>query len=185
MIGSVTILSVKVVDDVMRLARSERLPSDILQRIRHHIGQVRNDGWCNRCWLWNVVNFNLESWAYCDLVVGKVPNDVEAIKPCIGCGMRDPNLEFGIDPVEKEDWPCRLRDWNRRNRGALMQRQLRVLQWVPKYKVTIAIVGKEVGSRIIELYLRVVNYISDWNRRESWHYWFLIALSIMELVNEA
>ena len=118
-------------------------------------------------------------------MVGKVPNDIETVKSCVCCGMRNPNLEFGVDPVEEENWPCRLRDWNGINYGSLMQRRLRVLKRVPKYEVTAAIVWREVRSRIVKLDLRVVYYISDRNRRESWHYWLLIALSIMELMNEA
>ena len=48
-IGAVSILGVKVVDDIVRLAGSERLPSDVLLLIRHYVGQVRNVGGCNRC----------------------------------------------------------------------------------------------------------------------------------------
>jgi hypothetical protein len=42
-----------------------------------------------------------------------------------------------------------------------MVRRLRVLQGVPKCEVTVAIVGREVGSRIVELDFRVVYYIPD------------------------
>jgi hypothetical protein len=48
-IGTVTILGVKVVDDVERLTGNERLPSDVLLLIRHHVGQVRNIRWCDFC----------------------------------------------------------------------------------------------------------------------------------------
>jgi hypothetical protein len=75
--------------------------------------------------------------------------------------VRDPNLEFRVDPVEEEDWACGLRVRHRRNHGALVDRRLRVLQGVPKFEVTVAIVGREIGSRIVELDLRVVHYISD------------------------
>ena len=65
-----------------------------------------------------------------------------------------------------------------------MNRRLRVLQGVPKSEVTVAMVGREVGSWIVELGLRVVHYIPDGNWLERWHHWLLIALSIMQLVNE-
>jgi hypothetical protein len=58
--------------------------------------------------------------------------------------VRDPNLEFGLYPVEEEDWACGLRVRQWRNRGALVDRWLRVLQGVPKFEVTIATVGREV-----------------------------------------
>jgi hypothetical protein len=45
-IGAITILGVKVVDNVVRLAGSESLPSDILLLIRHHIGQVMDVRGC-------------------------------------------------------------------------------------------------------------------------------------------
>jgi hypothetical protein len=45
-IGPITILGFKVVDNVVRLAGSESLPSDILLLIRHHIGQVMDLGVC-------------------------------------------------------------------------------------------------------------------------------------------
>jgi hypothetical protein len=61
-------------------------------------------------------------------VVGEVPNYVDVIEPSVGSGMRDPNLEFGVDPVEEEDRACGLRDWQRRNSSALMVRWVRVLQ---------------------------------------------------------
>jgi hypothetical protein len=76
-------------------------------------------------------------------------------------GVRNPNLEFGVDRVEEEDWACGLRVRQWRNRGTLVDRWLRVLQGVPKCEVTAAIVGRETGSRIVELDLRVVHYISD------------------------
>ena len=43
-IGAVTILSFKVVDDIVRLAGSEYLPSNVLLLIRYYVGQVRNKG---------------------------------------------------------------------------------------------------------------------------------------------
>ena len=99
--------------------------------------------------------------------------------------MWDPNLEFRVDPVEVEDWACGLRVRYRGNRSALVdRRRLGVLQGVPKIEVTIAIVGREVGSRIVELDLRVVHYIPDGKWREGWHDWLLIAFSIMQLVNK-
>jgi hypothetical protein len=48
-IGAITIQGVKVVDDVVGLAWSERLPCDVLLLIRHHIGQVMDVGGCYRC----------------------------------------------------------------------------------------------------------------------------------------
>ena len=48
-IGSVSILGIKVVDNIVRLARSERLPCDVLLLIRDNIGQVRDEGGCYRC----------------------------------------------------------------------------------------------------------------------------------------
>jgi hypothetical protein len=90
-----------------------------------------------------------------------VPNHIEAIEPCMDRGVRDPNLEFRVDPVEEEDWACGLRVRHRRYRGALVDRRLRVLKRVPKFEVTIALVGREEGSRIVELDLRVVHYIPD------------------------
>ena len=141
-------------------------------------------GWCYCCWLWNVVDLDLKGWAHCHLVVGKVANHVEAMKSRMGCRMRDPNLEFGVDPVKEEDWACGLRDWHRRNWGALMVRRLRVLQWVPKSEVTGAIVGRELWSRIVELDFRIVYYIPDRICWDFWHHWRLIAFSIMQLVNE-
>jgi hypothetical protein len=57
-----------------------------------------------------------------------VPNHVDTMEPRVCCWMRDPNLEFGVDPVEEEDGACGLRDWQRRNSSALMVRRLRVLQ---------------------------------------------------------
>jgi hypothetical protein len=44
-IGAITILGFEVINDVVRLARSESLPCDVLLLIRHHVGQVRNVGW--------------------------------------------------------------------------------------------------------------------------------------------
>jgi hypothetical protein len=41
-IGAITMLGVKVVDDIVRLARSECLPSDVLLLIRDDVGQVRD-----------------------------------------------------------------------------------------------------------------------------------------------
>jgi hypothetical protein len=41
--------------------------------------------------------------------------------------MRDPNLEFGIDPVKEEDRACGKRSRHWENRGALVERRLRVL----------------------------------------------------------
>jgi hypothetical protein len=162
-IDAITILGVKVVDDVVRLAGSERLPGDVLLLIRDHIGQIRDVGGRNRCCLWDVVDLDLESWANCDLVVGKVPNHVEAMESSVGCRMRNPNFEFGVDPVEEEDWTCgsRVRHWG--YLGALMDWRLRVLQGIPKNEVAVAIVGREVGSRIVELDLWIVYYISDGN----------------------
>ena len=48
-IRAITILGVKVVDYVVRLAGSEGLPSDVLLLIRDHVGQVRDEGGCYRC----------------------------------------------------------------------------------------------------------------------------------------
>ena len=61
-------------------------------------------------------------------MVGKVPNHIEVIESAVGCWMRDPNLEFGVDPVKEEDWTCRLWDRHRGDRAALVDRRLRVLQ---------------------------------------------------------
>jgi hypothetical protein len=69
-IEPVSILGVKVVDYVVRLAWSECLPSDIQLLIRDYIGQVRDEGGCNCCCLWNVVDLDLEGWTHCRLVVG-------------------------------------------------------------------------------------------------------------------
>ena len=160
-IGAVTILGIKVVDDIVRLARSERLPGDVLLLIRDHVGQVRDEGRCYRCGLWDVVHLDLEGWADCDLVVGKVPNHVEAIKSRVGRGVWDPNLEFGVDPVEEEDWACGLRIRHRGDRCALVDWRLRVLQGVPKNEVTAAIIWREVGPWIVELDLRVVHNVPD------------------------
>ena len=44
-----------------------------------------------------------------------MPNYVDVIDFSIGSGVRDPNLEFGVDQVEEEDWACWLRDRQRRN----------------------------------------------------------------------
>ena len=95
-------------------------------------------------------------------MVGKVPNHVDAIETSIGRGVRDPDLEFRVEPVEEEDRACWLRDRHRGNRRALVEWQ-RVLQGIPKDEVAIAIVGREVGSRIVELDLRILHYISDDN----------------------
>jgi hypothetical protein len=73
-------------------------------------------------------------------VIWQVANHIEAVESRVGRGVRDPNLEFGVDPVKEEDWTCRLRDRHRRNRGALVDRRLRVLQGVPKDEVTGAII---------------------------------------------
>jgi hypothetical protein len=75
----------------------------------------------------------------------------------------DPNLEFRVDPVEEEDWASGLRVRHRGYLGALMDRRLRVLYGVPKNEITMAIVGIKIGSRIVELYLRVVHYVPDGN----------------------
>ena len=40
-IGAVTMLGFNVVDDIVRLAGSKRLPSDVLLLIRDDVGQVR------------------------------------------------------------------------------------------------------------------------------------------------
>jgi hypothetical protein len=61
-------------------------------------------------------------------VVWQVPNHVDAVESRVGRGVRDPNLEFGVDPVKEEDWTLRLRDRHRGNSGALVDRRLRVLQ---------------------------------------------------------
>ena len=108
-----------------------------------------------------MVDLDLEGWAHCYLVIGKVPNHVEAVESLIGCGVRDPYLEFGVNPVKIEDWTSRLRDRHRKNRGALVSRRLGVLQGVPKDEVTVAIVRREVGSWIVELDLGVVHYVPD------------------------
>jgi hypothetical protein len=113
-----------------------------------------------------------------------VPNHVDAIDPCVGRGVRNPNLEFGVVLVKEEDWTCGLIDRHRGNRGALMDRRLRVLKGVPKDEVTAAIVWREVKSWIVKLDLRVVHYIPDEVWRQRWHHWLLIAFSIMKLLNE-
>ena len=48
-IGAITMLDVKVIDNIVRLAWSKCNPSDVLLLIRHHVGQVRDVGWRNRC----------------------------------------------------------------------------------------------------------------------------------------
>jgi hypothetical protein len=92
-------------------------------------------------------------------VVGKVPNHVEAMESAVGRGVWDPNFEFGVDPVKVEDWTCGLRVWHRRDRGALVDWRLRVLQGVPKNEITAAIIWREVGPWIVELDLWVVHNI--------------------------
>jgi len=96
-------------------------------------------------------------------VVGKVSNHVEVIESAVGCRMRDPNLEFGVDPVKEEDWTCGLRVRHREDSGALVDWWLRVLQGVPKNEVTAAIIWREVGPWIVKLDLRVVHYVPDGN----------------------
>jgi hypothetical protein len=73
-------------------------------------------------------------------VIWQVPNHIDAVESRVGRGVWDPNLEFGVDPVKKEDWTCWLRDWHRGNRGALVVGWLRVLKGVPKDEVTGAII---------------------------------------------
>ena len=99
-----------------------------------------------------------------------MPNHINAIETSVGRGVWDPNLEFGVDRVEEEDWACWLWYRHREYLGALVDRQ-RVLQGVPKDKVTAAIVWREVRPRIVELDLRIVHYVPDRKRRQSWHHW--------------
>jgi hypothetical protein len=112
-----------------------------------------------------------------------VANNIEAIGPSMGGGVRDPNLEFGVDRVEEEDWACGLRVWYRGYHRALVEWQ-RALQGVPKDEVTVTIVGREVGAWIVELDLRGVHNIPEEIWRQGWHYWLLLAFGILQLVNE-
>jgi len=73
-------------------------------------------------------------------MVWKVPNNIDAIDSCVGRGVRDPNLEFGVDPVKEEDWSCWLRSRHRGNSGTLVDWRLRILQGVPKDEVSGAII---------------------------------------------
>ena len=93
-------------------------------------------------------------------------------------GVRNPNLEFGVDRVEEDDWACGLRVRYRGYRRALVEWQ-RVLQGVRKDEVTVTIVGREVGAWIVELNLRVVHNIPDEIWRQGWHYWLLLAFGIL------
>ena len=77
--------------------------------------------------------------------------------------MRDPNFEIWVDPVEEEDWASGLRVRHRRNRGALVDWRLRVLEGVPKNEITVAIIWREVGPWIVEFDLWVVHNIPNGN----------------------